>query len=268
MRGVILAGGLGSRLYPITEVTNKHLLPVYDRPMIFHPLDTLLRAGIKDILIVSSPEHAGAFLRLLKNGQQFDANFTFRVQNGNGGIAEALGLAEDFAHGDDITVILGDNIFEDDFSEAVKTFKSGATLFLKDTDEARRFGVAEIVDGKLVGIEEKPKEPKSTYAITGIYIFDSQVFNFIKRLEPSWRNELEITDVNNFYIEKNEAQAIFVEGRWTDAGTFESLYMAGIIARDRVLGQMETHIKERVIKGIKVTDEEHNRYPRFVPVKH
>lgn len=263
MRGVVLAGGQGSRLFPVTEVTNKHLLPVYDRPMIFHPLGTLLEAGIKDILIVSSPEHAGAFLRLLRNGEQFGANFTFRVQTGHGGIAEALGLAEDFAQGESIAVVLGDNVFEDNFSEQIKTFTSGARLFLKETLDAHRFGVAEISDGKLIGIEEKPENPKSNYAITGLYIYDSSVFEFIKTLKPSWRNELEITDVNNHYVQQGLADVVFVNGKWTDAGTFESLHRAGIIAREKTFKSLDDYNRDRLQRELKV--ESDYCYPQFVP---
>lgn len=266
MKGVILAGGMGSRLFPITEVTNKHLLPVYDRPMIFHPLDTLLRAGIDDIMIVSGTEHAGAFLRLLKSGEQFGARFTFRVQQGNGGIAEALSLAEDFVGDDDVAVILGDNIFEDDFAEAVQSFEKGARIFLKEVHDAQRFGVAEVNENKVVKIEEKPSEPKSNYAVTGFYLYDSRVFEIIKKLEPSWRNELEITDVSNHYINWGEMDAVFLEGRWTDAGTFESLHRANTIARDKIMKQMEQHKRDRVMQGIEHHyDDKKELYPQYVP---
>jgi glucose-1-phosphate thymidylyltransferase len=252
MKGVLLAGGLGTRLYPVTEVTNKHLLPVYDRPMVFHPLETLLNAGIKDIMIVSGPEHAGAFLRLLKNGKQFGANFTFRVQDGNGGIAEALSLAEEFVGSDDVAVILGDNIFEDNFKEAVDTFKSGARLFLKEVSDPGRFGVAELsADGKKVlNIVEKPKNPKSNWAVTGFYIYDARVFDVIRTLKPSDRNELEITDVSNYFVERNEVDACFLTGRWTDAGTFESLFKASEIARDRILGNLDRHHQDLIKQGL------------------
>lgn len=267
MRGVILAGGTGSRLSPITEVTNKHLLPVYDRPMIFHPLGTLLQAGIEDILIVTSPEHAGAFIRLLKNGAAFNARFTFRVQEGSGGIAEALGLAEDFAHGENLAVILGDNVFADDFCDPIQAFRTerGTKLFLKETEEAHRFGVAELNGDKLIGIEEKPAQPKSNFAITGLYLYDSQVFEVIKNLTPSQRNELEITDVNNFYVKKGQAQAVFVKGDWTDAGTFESLFNASTIARQKLLNQLSKHQQDRVLQGLKLQSSEH-KYPTLTKI--
>ena len=233
MKGIVLAGGSGSRLSPLTEVTNKHLLAVYNKPMIFYPVQTLLDAGINDILVISSPDHAGSFLKLLGNGERFDASFTFKVQEGgNLGIAHALSLARDFAAGDDMAVILGDNIFEDNFSEAVETFNAGARIFLKQVEDAKRFGVAEIVDGKVVAIEEKPSKPKSNWAQTGLYLYDKRVFEIIDSLDFSARGELEITDVNNQYIEWGSMDASFVSGEWTDAGTFESLFRANSIARE------------------------------------
>jgi len=214
-------------------VTNKHLLGVYDKPMIYYPLNTLLTAGIDDIIIVSSPDHAGSFLRLLGNGERWNAKFSFKVQEGGSlGIAHALGLCKEFVGGDDAAVILGDNIFEDDFSDAVGNFDKGARIFLREVEDAERFGVAEIVDGKVVAIEEKPSKPKSNFAQTGFYIYDNKVFEIIDDLDYSARGELEITDVNNQYIEWGELKPVYVEGKWTDAGTFESLYRANTIARD------------------------------------
>ena len=202
MKGIILAGGTGSRLYPLTKVTNKHLLPVYDKPMIYYPLQTLLSAGIKDIMIVSGRGHAGHFLELLGSGADFDARFTYEIQDEAGGIAQALALAEDFADDDDVAVILGDNIFQDNVKDAVHSFTSGAHIFLKQVQDAERFGVAEVDNNRehVLGIEEKPKVPKSDYAVTGLYIYDNGVFDVIKTLKPSGRGELEITDVNNEYI--------------------------------------------------------------------
>jgi glucose-1-phosphate thymidylyltransferase len=231
MKGIICAGGSGSRLSPLTDVTNKHLLPVYDKPMIFYPLLTLIDAGIKDIMIVCSNEHSGPFQKLLGSGKKFGVNISFKVQDESGGIAEAVGLCEGFAAGDSVAVILGDNIYEDGFATAVDNFESGAVLFLKEVADPERFGVAEIVDDKIVSIEEKPLFPKSNFAITGFYIYDNTVFEVIQGLKYSARNELEITDVNNNFGFNNTAKAHFLTGEWTDAGTFESLYRATTIAR-------------------------------------
>jgi glucose-1-phosphate thymidylyltransferase len=226
MKGVLLCGGTGSRLGLLTRVTNKHLLPVYSKPMVLYPLQILLNAGVKDILIVSGPEHAGHFLRLLGSGKNFNSNFTYEIQDEAGGIAQALSLAEDFSDNDNIAVLLGDNIFEDSFNEEIKSFKSGAKIFLKETDESNRFGVAEIKGNKVIGIEEKPKNPKTNYAVTGLYLYDSKVFDIIKKLKPSGRGEMEITDVNNHYAKNNEMTFSKVTGFWTDAGTFDSLFRA------------------------------------------
>jgi len=227
MKGIILAGGTGSRLAPCTKITNKHLLPVYDQPMIYYPLNTLIKAGIKDVLIVTGGNHPGDFVKLLGNGKDFalkEIHYTY--QEGSGGIAEALSLAEDFADEGKIIVILGDNIFQDDFSQAVDDFKKqkkGAKLFLKEVPDPQRFGVAEVAGDKIVSIEEKPDKPKSNYAVTGLYMYDNQVFEIINSLEPSRRGELEITDVNNFYIKQQTATFEMVKGFWSDTGTFKSL---------------------------------------------
>jgi len=232
MKGVVLAGGLGTRLGLLTRVTNKHLLPVYNKPMILYPLQKLLDAEIKEILIVSGPEHSGHFLRLLGSGKEFNARFTYEIQDEAGGIAQALGLAKDFADGGDVAVILGDNIFEDNLSKHIKNFKGGVKIFLKEVTDANRFGVAEIKENKVVNIEEKPENPKTNYAVTGFYIYDSEVFTIINKLEPSARGELEITDVNNYYIKKGLMEYAIVEGFWSDAGTFESLFRAANAVRD------------------------------------
>lgn len=226
IKGVILAGGFGKRLGMLTRVTNKHLLPVYDKPMIFYPLQKLLDAGIKEILIVSGPDHSGHFLRLLGSGKEFNVRFTYEIQDEAGGIAQALGLAEDFADGENLAVILGDNIFEDDLSEEINSFTGGAKIFLKETEDANRFGVAEIQRDKIVRIEEKPKNPKTKYAVTGLYLYDSSVFDVIKTLKPSGRGEYEITDVNNHYIKRGLMKYSIVKGFWSDAGTFKSLFRA------------------------------------------
>jgi glucose-1-phosphate thymidylyltransferase len=232
MKGVILAGGTGSRLYPLTKVTNKHLLPVYDKPMIYYPMETLINAGIKDIMIVSGRGHAGHFLELLGSGVEHGVHFTYEIQEKAGGIAQALSLAEDFVDGDSVTVILGDNIFQDNIKEDVANFNGGAKIFLKEVPDAHRFGVAELKGDKVIGIEEKPKEPKSDFAVTGLYIYDSDVFDVIKTLKPSGRGELEITDVNNYYINKGLMEYGILDGFWSDAGTFESLLRAGMMVQN------------------------------------
>lgn len=230
MKGVILAGGEGTRLLPLTRVTNKHLLPVGTKPMIYYPIETLVKSGIKDILIVTGGNNPGDFLKLLRDGREFglkEIHYTY--QEGSGGIAQALSLAEDFADGGKIVVILGDNIFEDTFSKAVRDFEKqekGAKIFLKEVPDPYRFGVAEIKDGKIVNIEEKPKKPKSNLAVTGLYMYDNQVFDIIRTLKPSERGELEITDVNNFYIRQGTMTYEILKGYWTDAGTFPSLLRA------------------------------------------
>lgn len=232
MKGVILAGGTGSRLFPLTKVTNKHLLPVYDKPMIFYPLGTLLSAGITEIMIVSGKGHAGHFLELLGSGSEWGGRFTYEVQDKAGGIAQALGLAREWAKREDLTVILGDNIFQDQIGGAVRSFRDGAMIFVKEVDDASRFGVAEIVGDSVVGIEEKPAHPRSRYAVTGLYIYDSGVFEIIDTLVPSGRGELEITDVNNAYIREGKMRFSVLGGYWSDAGTFDSLLRAGVTVRD------------------------------------
>jgi glucose-1-phosphate thymidylyltransferase len=230
MKGVILAGGLGTRLHPLTKVTNKHLLPVYDKPMIYYPIQTLINAGIDDILIVTGGNNAGDFLKLLGNGKEFGLkHINYTYQEGEGGIAEALRLAEFFASGEKICVVLGDNVIEKNIRKAVESFRKqreGAKILLKEVPDPQRFGVAELKGDRIARIEEKPKEPKSQYAVIGIYLFDQQVFDTIKTLTPSDRGELEITDVNNRYIEKGLMTWDILEGWWTDAGTFESLLRA------------------------------------------
>lgn len=229
MKGVILAGGTGSRLFPLTKITNKHLLPVYDKPMICYPLNTLIDAGIDEILIVSGRGHVGHFLEFLGSGSDFGVQLSYEIQDGAGGIAQALGLAKHWADNENIAVILGDNIFEDTIQNAVKSFKSGAHIFLKQVQDAQRFGVAEVIGERVINIEEKPTHPKSDFAVTGLYFYDSDVFNCINELKPSVRGELEITDVNNYYIKKGCMTFTIVNGFWSDAGTFDSLIRAGKI---------------------------------------
>jgi glucose-1-phosphate thymidylyltransferase len=235
MKGVILAGGLGTRLSPLTRITNKHLLPVYDRPMIFYPLQKLIEAGIEDILIVTGGHHAGEFLRLLGNGREFGLkHLNYTYQEGEGGIAQALGLAEHFADGAPVLVMLGDNLFEDSLAPAVHRYRErghGAHIFLKEVPDAHRFGVPELRDGRVARIIEKPPAPPCNYAVTGAYIYDSRVFEIIRGLQPSQRGELEITDVNNRFIEWGDLGYDVLDGWWADAGTFESLYRAAALVR-------------------------------------
>ena len=239
MKGIVLAGGTGSRLFPLTKITNKHLLPIYDRPMIYYPIQTLVDAGIRDILIVTGGRNSGDFLRLLANGKQFGLkHINYTYQEGEGGIADALALAEHFADGEKICVVLGDNIIEKDIRAAADRFRqqpAGAHILLKEVPDAERFGVAEVKGDRISSIEEKPKAPKSNYAVTGIYMYDPTVFDKIKTLVPSGRGELEITDVNNAYIAEGTMSFSYLDGWWTDAGTFESLLRAtNLVAESRV----------------------------------
>lgn len=230
MKGIVLAGGLGTRLHPLTKVTNKHLLPIYDKPMIYYPIELMVDAGIRDILIVTGGKNAGDFLRLLGNGREFGLNhINYTYQEGEGGIAAALSLAEFFADQHPICVILGDNILEGSISRYVANFKeqsSGARILLKEVSDPQRFGVPEIQGNQIVRIDEKPSNPASRYAVTGIYMYDQSVFEIIKTLKPSKRGELEITDVNNAFIDQGKMQYDILDGWWTDAGTFESLLHA------------------------------------------
>jgi glucose-1-phosphate thymidylyltransferase len=231
MKGVILAGGLGSRLYPLTKVTNKHLLPVYNEPMIYYPLRILVNAGIDDLLIVTGGNNAGDFLRLLENGKDFGLkHINYTYQQGEGGIAAALSLAEFFADNDKIVVVLGDNIIEENIKTAVDKFrvqKEGARILLKEVTDPQRFGVPVFEGNNIIRVEEKPADPASNYAVIGIYMYDHRVFEFIRSLQPSQRGELEITDVNNFYIREGKMEWDVLSGWWSDAGTFESLQSAG-----------------------------------------
>ncbi len=235
MKGVVLAGGLGTRLLPLTKITNKHLLPVHDKPMVYYPLECLVNAGIRDVLLVTGGNNAGDFLRLLGDGRQFGIKrLQYTYQKGEGGIADALRLAEDFAEGEKIVVILGDNLIEKNIRQGVANFFSqprGARIYLKEVPDPERFGVPVFENGRIVRIEEKPAQPASPYAVIGVYMYDAQVFEFIRGLQPSARGELEITDVNNFYIGQGTLEHEILEGWWTDAGTFESLlHAANLVA--------------------------------------
>lgn len=231
-KAVLLAGGRGTRLLPATRVTNKHLLPIYDKPMIFFPLETIKKMGIEEVLIVCGEEHVGDFAKLLGSGKEFGMQFTFRIQEGSLGIAHALSLAEDFAHGENIAVILGDNIFTDNFRAAAQNFEDGACIFVKEVSDPERFGVVEMQGNQVLSIEEKPEKPKSQHAATGLYFFDASVFHKIKKLSPSARDELEIVDVHTQYLAENKLHAEVVPGHWTDAGTHESFFRASQLVRE------------------------------------
>jgi len=242
MKGVILAGGLGTRLYPLTHATNKHLLPVYDKPMIYYPIQTLVKAGICDILIVVGGPHAGDFIRVLQNGKDFGIeHLEYAYQNsGDGGIADALKLAEEFADNDSVAVILGDNCTDADISKEVKEFAGGALVFLKEVEDPKRFGIAELDakdNTKIISIVEKPDKPKSNLAVTGVYLFDSKVFEYCNSIDPSARGQLEITDVNNLYIKQSKLKWAKLVGFWSDAGTFDSLYKTNVYWARKVLGE-------------------------------
>ncbi len=235
MKGIVLAGGLGSRLHPLTKITNKHLLPIYDKPMIYYPIQALVNAGIDDILIVTGGNHSGDFLTLLGNGKEFGLqHLNYTYQEGRGGIAEALGLAEYFAAGEKICVILGDNILEKSIRPAVEAFRrqeKGAKILLKEVPDPERFGVPLLDGDRVVRVEEKPEDPPSSFAVIGVYLYDRRVFDIIGDLEPSARGELEITDVNNAYIETGDLTWDEIDGWWTDAGTFPSLFRAAELVR-------------------------------------
>jgi glucose-1-phosphate thymidylyltransferase len=238
MKGIILAGGSGTRLYPLTRVTSKQLLPIYNKPMIQYPLETLIKAGIKDILIIVAPDHAGDFLKCLGSGKEYGCHFTYEIQDKPEGLAQAFIIGRDFIDGDNVTLILGDNLFEDDFSEAIKTFKGGGRIFAKEVSDPQRFGVVEFDEQKrAISIEEKPKNPKSNYSVTGLYIYDSTVTERVKDMAFSDRGELEITDLNNLYLKEGKLDVAFVQGQWFDTGTFESMYEATSFARDRHLAK-------------------------------
>lgn len=237
MKGIILSGGSGTRLSPLTKMTSKQLLPIYNRPMIYYPLNTLLKAGIKDILIIIAPDHAGNYLNLLGSGREFGAKFTYEIQDEPRGLAEAFIIAESFLDDENVAMILGDNIFEDDFSEDIKSFEKGGRIFAKKVPDPERFGVVEFdEDKKVISIEEKPENPKSNYAIPGMYIFDNRVSEIAKNVKPSERGELEITEIHNAYLEMGELDVRTFDGDWVDAGTFDSLLKAQNIAKEKLQG--------------------------------
>jgi len=250
MKGVLICGGTGSRLKPLTEITNKSLLPVYDKPLIHYPLEILLRAGIREIIVISGAEHVDQMAGYLGSGDRFGCEFSYRVQEKAGGIAQALGLAEKFIGDDSVCAILGDNVYFDDLSKEIRSFESGAHLFLKEVPDAARFGVATISDEKITSIEEKPAKPKSRMAVTGCYVYDARCFEIIRNLKPSTRGEIEITDVSDWYVKKGEAQATILKEEWVDAGTFESLYRAAELVRKHRVRDL----KGSVIKKVQIAE--------------
>lgn len=236
MKGIILAGGSGTRLRPLTQVTSKQLLPIYNQPMIYFPLNTLIQAGITDILIIVAPDHAGDFLKLLGSGKEFGCKFTYEIQDKPEGLAQAFVIGKNFIGKDNVTLILGDNVFEDNFTQAITSFQSGGRVFAKEVSDPQRFGVVEFDENKkAISIEEKPAQPKSSFAVTGLYIYDNTVVQKAAALQPSPRGELEITDLNNVYLQEGTLDVAFVPGRWLDTGTFESLYEAITFVREREL---------------------------------
>jgi len=238
MRGIILAGGAGTRLAPLTKVTSKQLLPLYNKPMIYFPLETLIHAGITEILIIMAPDHAGDFVKLLGSGKDFGCTFSYEVQEKPNGLPVAFLIGENFIDNENVALILGDNFFEDDFIDPVKNFKSGALVFASKVPDPERFGVVEFdANNKAINIEEKPKQPKSPYAVTGLYVYDNTVVQKAKSLKPSARDELEITDLNNLYLKEGTLEVAMVKGKWLDTGTFEALYQATTYVRDKELAK-------------------------------
>ena len=239
MKGIILSGGSATRLRPCTKVTSKQLLPVYNRPMIYYPLNTLIKAGIKEILIIVAPERAGDYLNLLGSGKDFGVKFTYEVQDKPEGLAQAFIIGESFMDNDSVCMILGDNIFEDDLADAVKSFKSGAKVFAKEVKDPERFGIVEFdANMKAISIEEKPAQPKSNYCVTGMYVYDNRVVEIAKNLKPSARGELEISDVNKWYLAKGELEVAMIEGAWIDKGTFDSLLEAQNLAKEKLQSKL------------------------------
>lgn len=235
MRGIILAGGSATRLRPCTKITSKQLLPVYNRPMIYYPLNTLIKAGIKEILIIVAPERAGDYLNLLGSGKEFGVKFTYEIQDEPRGLAEAFIIGENFIDEDNVVMILGDNIFEDDFSQEISNFHGGGKVFAKKVPDPERFGVVQFdKNGRAIRIEEKPKKWISDYALTGLYIYDNRVVEIAKKVNPSARGELEITDIHNWYLKRGELEVAMVKGEWIDAGTFDSLLKAQLLAKEKL----------------------------------
>ncbi len=246
MKGVLICGGTGSRLRPLTEVTNKSLLPVYDQPLIYYPLMTLRSTGIMDIIVIAGTEHLDQLAGFLGSGSRFGCRFSFRVQEKPEGIAQALGLAEEFVDGDSVCTILGDNVYFDDLAPMIQKFKHGSHIFVKEVPDPERFGVVTLMGNTVVSIEEKPHHPKSNFVQTGCYVYDARCFEVIRNLQPSARGELEITDVTAWYLEQGELTATVLRDAWVDAGTFESLYRAAELVRERKLGVVEKAKKKAI----------------------
>lgn len=239
MKGIILSGGSGTRLKPLTKITSKQLLPIYNRPMIYYPLNTLIKAGIKEILIIVAPERAGDYLNLLGSGKEFGVKFTYEIQDKPEGLAQAFIIAENFLDDDSVAMILGDNIFEDDFSEDIRSFESGAKIFAKEVSDPERFGVVKFDENmQAEEIVEKPKTFLSNHAVTGLYLYDNQVIEAAKSIKPSPRGELEITDLNNWYLKRKALKVARVSGEWLDAGTFDSLLKAQVFAKEKLVDKM------------------------------
>ena len=240
MKGIILAGGRATRLRPLTLITSKQLLPVYNKPMIYYPIETLIKSGITDILIIIAPDYSGHFLNLLGDGRDFGAHFSYAVQKEPRGLADAFIIGEDFIGNEDVTMILGDNIFDQDFSEDIKNFKSGAMIYAKQVNDPERFGVVEFDENmKALSIEEKPQQPKSNYAVVGLYTFDNRVVEYAKNLQPSARGEIEVTDLNNIYLKNGEMKVNLFDTLWEDAGTFDSLLRVSNIMAEKVKAQIK-----------------------------
>lgn len=253
MKGVLICGGTGTRLRPLTEITNKSLLPVYDQPLIYYPLNVLIDAGIHEIVVISGTEHIDQMASFLGSGARFGCDLSYKVQETPGGIAQALGLAEEFAENDNICAILGDNIYFDNFSETIRSFEKGGHIFAKEVTDVERFGVVEIKDGKVLSIEEKPLKPRSKLAATGCYIYDARCFDIIRNLKPSARGEFEITDVSDWYLQHGELGATILQDEWIDAGTFESLHRASVLVRDRKLKMVEEAKADLLTKAKAIT---------------
>lgn len=246
MKGVLICGGLGTRLRPLSEVTNKSLLPVYDQPLIYYPLQVLLQAGITDIMVITGPEHIDHITSFLGSGAKWNCQFTYRVQDEPKGIAQALGMAEQFAAGDSICALLGDNVYFDTLAPIIRGFQGGAHVFVKEVPDPKRFGIVELNGDQVVSVEEKPEQPRSNLALTGCYVFDNQCFNFVRNLQPSARGELEITDVVRGYMQQGRLRASVLQDEWIDAGTIESLYKAATQVRMRKLQQLEQPVEQAV----------------------
>ena len=243
MKGILICGGTGTRLRPLTEITNKSLLPVYDQPLIHYPLEVLVKAGIREIVIISGTEHIDQMASFLGSGNRFGCDFSYKVQERAGGIAQALGLAEEFAEGDNVCAILGDNIYFDDLSTAIKNFTTGGHIFVKEVPDVERFGVVEMKNDKVISIEEKPLKPKSKLAATGCYVYDARCFQVIRDMKPSARGELEITDVSGWYLKEGQLHATVLKDQWIDAGTFESLHKASVLVRERKIAAIAEDAK-------------------------